>query len=82
MTVKTAISLRPPLLNRIDASAKELGVSRSAFLAAAAEELIQKLENRKLLSQLDEAYADAPDQEERELQERMRDLQRRQIEPY
>jgi metal-responsive CopG/Arc/MetJ family transcriptional regulator len=82
MTVKTAISLRPPLLSQIDASAKELGLSRSAFLAAAAEELIQKLENRKLLSQLDEAYADAPDQEERELQERMRDLRRRQVEPY
>ena len=82
MTVKTAISLRPPLLNRIDSSAKELGLSRSAFLAAAAEELIQKLENRKLLRQLDEVYADAPDQEERELQERMRDLQCRQVEPY
>lgn len=82
MTVKTAISVRSPLLTRIDASAEELGVSRSAFLAMAAEELLRKLENRKLLAQLDHAYGDAPDEEERELQERMRALQHRQVEPY
>lgn len=76
MTVKTAISLRSPLLDQIDLSARELGMSRSAFLALAAEELLRKLENRRLLAQLDEAYDDAPDDDERELGLRMRTHQR------
>ena len=78
-TAKTAISLRRPLLAKIDAAAAELGVSRSRFLALAAEELVRKLENRRLLAQINEAYADGPDPEERELQRRMWDLQRRRL---
>ncbi len=79
MTVKTAISLRSSLLARIDAAAVELSMSRSRFLAKAAEELVRKLENRKLLAQINEAYADGPDEDERELQRRMWDMQRRQL---
>ncbi len=36
-------------------------MSRSRFLAKAAEELVRKLENRRLLAQINEAYADGPD---------------------
>ncbi len=79
MTVKTAISLNRSLLARIDAAAVELSMSRSRFLARAAEELVRRLENRKLLAQINEAYADGPDAEERELQGEMWELQRRQL---
>ena len=79
MTVKTAISLQSSLLARIDAAATELGVSRSRFLARAAEELVRKLENRELLARINEAYEDDPDPEEREHQRRMWELQRRQL---
>lgn len=80
MTVKTAISLQSPLLDQIDISARELGTSRSGFLALAAEELLRKLRNRKLLAQLNEAYGDAPDAEEQELRQWMRTLQSRLVE--
>ena len=79
MTVKTAISLDRSLLARIDAAAVELSLSRSRFLARAAEELVRKLENRKLLARINEAYADGPDEEEREQQRGMWEMQRRQL---
>ena len=79
MTVKTAISLKRALLARVDSAASELGMSRSAFLALAAEQLVRELENRRLLTRINEAYADDPDPEEREAQQRMWDLQRRQL---
>lgn len=79
MTVKTAISLDSSLLTRIDAAASELRMSRSRFLARAAETLVRRLENRRLLDQINEAYADGPSEEERDQQRGMWDLQRRQL---
>lgn len=79
MTVKTVISLQSSLLARIDEAAIELNMSRSRFLATAAEALVRKLENRKLLAQINEAYSDGPDLEEREQQRRMWEIQRRQL---
>ena len=79
MTVKTAISVDRSLLARIDAAALELSLSRSRFLARAADELVRKLENRKLLAQINEAYADGPDEEEREQQRALWEMQRRQL---
>ncbi len=79
MTVKTAISMDRSLLARIDAAPTELSLSRSRFLARAAEELVRKLENRKLLAQINEAYAGGPDEEEREQQRALWETQRRQL---
>jgi antitoxin MazE6 len=79
MTVKTAISLDRSLLNRIDAAASELKVSRSRFLARAAEALVRRLESRRLLDQVNEAYAEGPNEEERDQQRRMWDIQRREL---
>ena len=79
MTVKTAISLRRPLLARIDSAAGELGMSRSRFLALAAEHMVQELENRRLLARINDAYGDGPDPEERALQQKMWDFQRRRL---
>jgi metal-responsive CopG/Arc/MetJ family transcriptional regulator len=79
MTVKTAISLQQTLLAKIDAAARELSLSRSRFLALAAEELVHKLENRQLLARIDAAYGDEPDEEERQIQSKMWELQRRQL---
>ncbi len=79
MTVKTAISLDQALLARIDAAAVELSISRSRFLAQAAEEQVRKLENLKLLAQINEAYAEGPDTDEKEHYHGMWELQRRQL---
>ncbi len=44
-----------------------------------AEELVRKLENRKLLAQINDAYADGPGPEERDHQRRLWEMQRRQL---
>jgi metal-responsive CopG/Arc/MetJ family transcriptional regulator len=79
MTVKTAISLQSSLLARIDEAATRLNMSRSRFMARAAEELVRKLENETLLAQINDAYADHPDAQEQEEQQRMWQLQRRRL---
>lgn len=79
MTVKTAISLDSSLLSRIDEAAGELSISRSRFLAKAAEDLVRKFENLKLLNEINEAYADGPDDEEQRQQKAVWDAQRRQL---
>lgn len=65
--VKTAISLEAPLLRRIDTMAAELEIPRSRLLARAAEELIGRWENAKLLDELNRAHADGPSSKEIEL---------------
>ena len=54
-TVKTAISIDQPLLERIDRLAAELEMPRSRVLALAAEKLLRQHEQRKLLQAIDEA---------------------------
>lgn len=64
-SVKTAISLEEGLLERIDRRAQELSVSRSRFLAEAAEERLRRQESREMKARLDEVYADGEPPEER-----------------
>jgi len=65
-SVKTAISLEEGLLERIDRRAEELSVSRSRYLAEAAEERLRRQESREMKARLDEVYADGEPPEERE----------------
>ncbi len=77
---KTAISLDPPLLQRIDAVAAELGLPRSRLLARAAEQFLRRHENARLLAELNRAHADGPTDEEIELRRAWKRQYRRRLE--
>ena len=70
--VKTAISLRGSLFERVNDLAQELQVSRSRLFALAVEEFIQRHENRRLLEALNDAYSDMPDSDEQALRDKAR----------
>lgn len=72
VNVKTAISLPESLLKQAETLATEMKVSRSRLLALALEEFIERRANRKLLEQINAAYADAPDQIENVILDSMR----------
>jgi metal-responsive CopG/Arc/MetJ family transcriptional regulator len=79
-SVKTAISLEEGLLERIDRRADELHVSRSRFLAEAAEDLLRRQESREMLARLNEVYAEPETQEEVEVRRAMLRKQRERLE--
>lgn len=70
--VKTAISLRESLFERVDKLARELQISRSRLFVLAVEDFIRSHENRQLLEAINAAYDDLPDPEERALRHKMR----------
>ncbi len=65
-TVKTAISLSQPLAKRVDAWARRMKVPRSRLCAMALEDFLRRQENKELVRRINEAYSDAPDQEEKD----------------
>ena len=77
--VKTAISLQETLLQRIDDLARQLDISRSRLFALAAEEYLQRHQNRKLLEAINAAYDDLPEPEEETLQKQMRHQHRQMV---
>ena len=79
-SVKTAISLRQPLFDDVNNLASELKISRSKVFALAVEDFIKKYENKKMLSKINEAFSDYPDEEEIETNNLMRSKQRKIIE--
>lgn len=70
-SVKTAISLRKPLLEQADAEARKMKVSRSRLVSLALEEFLRRRENQELLERLNASYADGEDEEEREFRRRL-----------
>ncbi|MGH3145719.1 MAG: hypothetical protein ACRDTR_07935 [Rubrobacter sp.] len=64
--VKTAISLDEGLFREAEEWAEKLGVSRSQFFAKALAEYVRDRENEELLSRLNEAHAEGPDDEDEE----------------
>ena len=79
-SIKTAISLQESLLDKVDALAQELDISRSRLFVLAAEEFIQRRENRELLEAINIAYDDSSDTEEEMLRQKMRHKHRRLVE--
>ena len=77
--VKTAISLQETLLQKIDALARELEISRSRLFALAAEEFLQRYQNQKLLEAINAAYGDLSDPEEDILQQQRRHQHRQMV---
>jgi metal-responsive CopG/Arc/MetJ family transcriptional regulator len=79
-SVKTAISLEPPLLDQIDSLAAELDVTRSRLIALAAEEFIRRHDSKRMLAALNRAYSAGPTKEETRVREAMRERHRRRLE--
>jgi len=65
--IKTAISIQENLFEQVDALARELEISRSRVFALAVEEFIQRYQNKQLLADLNQAYADAATENENTL---------------
>ncbi len=59
-SIKTAISIREPLFEQVEALASELNISRSRVFVLAVEEFIQRYRNRQLLAAINKAYDDLP----------------------
>ncbi len=70
--VKTAISLDEKLFDKVNKLANELHVSRSRLFTLAVKDYLKKQENQTLLAQLNDAYADHPDEEERKISSSMK----------
>lgn len=70
--VKTAISLDEKLFDKVNKLANELHVSRSRLFTLAVKDYLQKQENQTLLAQLNDAYADHPDEEQRKISASMK----------
>lgn len=57
-TAKTAISLDLKLLEKTDEIAKETNNSRSGVIAIALSQYFERLQQQKILSQLNDVYGD------------------------
>jgi len=63
-SIKTAISIREPLFEQVEALASELNISRSRVFVLAVEEFIQRHKNQQLLDEINQAYDDLPNSAE------------------
>jgi predicted transcriptional regulator len=70
--MKTAISLPESLFERVDQLAQELNMPRSHIFVLAVDEFVRRHENRKLLAEINEAYGEIRDREEKLVREGMR----------
>lgn len=75
--VKTAISIDDTLLAEAVSLAQELDIPKSQVVSLALEEFIRHHRNRQLLAQINEAYADAPDAEDKSVSGIIRSYRRR-----
>jgi metal-responsive CopG/Arc/MetJ family transcriptional regulator len=57
--IKTAISIQEPLLQEVNALARQMDIPGSQLFVMAVEAFIQEHHNRQLMEQLNQAYADA-----------------------
>lgn len=78
--IKTDISLSKSLLAEVEAVAREMKISRSQLLVLAIQDFIRRHQTRRMIEQTNQAYQDGPDEEERELLERMLPLYREVLE--
>jgi len=71
-SVKTAISLQEDLFKEVNTLASELHVSRSKLFVMAVQDFIKKEESKILLSQINNAFSDAPNKDEIKVRSNMR----------
>lgn len=63
-SIKTAVSLDEILFAKAENLSKKLHISRSRLFSLALKAFIRRLENENLLLEINNAYADFPDQDE------------------
>jgi metal-responsive CopG/Arc/MetJ family transcriptional regulator len=78
-SIKTAISMHEDLFREVNKIAKELNVSRSRLFVMAMQDFIKKQENKKMIDQINRAFSDSPDTDEKKLQAGMRKKQIRNL---
>ena len=81
-TVKVAVSVERTLAQRADEMARRSGPPRSRLYARALEEYLTRQENEVLLRDLNEAYADFPDEEESATLQGMRPSQQKPLDSW
>ena len=64
-TIKTAVSIQKSLFEEAENLAQELNVSRSELFGLAIESFVRNHQNQKLLEEINQAYADKPDPQEK-----------------
>jgi metal-responsive CopG/Arc/MetJ family transcriptional regulator len=70
--MKTAISIEDGLLREADATARQMGLSRSRLFALAVADFLQRRRQEQMLRQLNEVYADGMDPGEKRLLKAMK----------
>ncbi len=78
--IKTAVSIDKSLFEQAESIAREMKVSRSSLFALALQDFIRHHQNEELLRRINEAYEDAPDEDEQERGHKMRRKQRKVVE--
>lgn len=74
------ISIDDSLFNETKVVADELKISQNQIFTVALRDFLDQYENNQLLEKINEAYSDAPDPEEQELLEKMKNSFRRLVE--
>jgi predicted transcriptional regulator len=79
-SVKTAVSIKKSLFQQAEELARTMRVSRSHLYGRALEDYLRRRENRRLLAEINEAYADRLDDTERNVLQKARRQHRRLVE--
>ncbi len=78
-TIKTAVSLDSALFQEVEGILLKRHISRSKFFADAITAYIKKMQNQRLLENLNKAYADQPDRTEKKHSAYARAYHRRRV---
>ncbi len=70
--MKVAISLEDSLLEQADTAARELGLTRSEWIAVAVKDHFRQREQARITAQLNECHKDGPTPGERRIGSRMK----------
>ena len=79
-TIKTAISIQKPLFEQAENLAKQLNMSRSHLFGLAIETFVKNHQNQILLDEINQAYSDQPDPNEKIRLSKMRNQHRKLVE--
>ncbi|MGC1376619.1 MAG: hypothetical protein WA821_10355 [Anaerolineales bacterium] len=79
-TIKTAISIQKSLFEQADHLAQQLNMSRSHLFGLAIETFVKNHQNQTLLDEINQAYSDEPDPNEKARFSKMRNRHRKLVE--
>ena len=70
--MKTAISVDDSLMQEADVAARDLGLSRSGLIADALRDYLRRRRRTRISEQLNQAYSNSPNPDERRLARKLR----------